>query len=321
LDPTAIALPTAIVDAHHHLWDLREPRYGWLQEAYDDTFFLGDYRAICRDFLPPDLKRQVASVTALAEPTVRLAASVHIEAECDRPQALAETRWLHTQHSLHGLPNAVVAWVDLLAPDADEQLAQQAAFPLVRGVRFKPVVGRNPQDHPTGAGSLHDSRWPQALARLAQHGLRWDLRVPFWHLKDAASMLRDAPALPVVLNHTGLPWDRSPAGLAVWREGLCALASLPNVHVKLSELGLKQHPWDRAENARIVSDALAIFGWQRCLFASNFPVAGLNACYTELISMTCQAMALAKLDAAQQRAVWHDNARAFYDITIEEKSS
>jgi len=311
---------TTIVDAHHHLWDLRAPRYGWLQDAYDDSFFLGDYRAMCRDFLPTDLRRHVAT----ADPTVTLAASVHIEAECDREgnphPALAETRWLHEQYALHGLPNAIVAWVDLLAPDADEKLAQQAEFPLVRGVRFKPVVGRNVDDKPVGTGTLRDPGWHQALARLAAHGWRWDLRVPFWHLQEAAEMLQGAPPVPVVVNHTGLPWDRSEAGLAVWRTGMQALAALPNVYVKLSELAVKDRTWNVLENARIVVDAIAIFGWQRAIFASNFPVAGLNASYAEVLAMMREAMTLAKLTDVQQRAVWHDNALAFYDITIKEQS-
>jgi len=307
---------TAIVDAHHHLWDLREPRYGWLQDGYDDNFFLGNYRAMCRDFLPADLRQHVAA----ADTSVTLAASVHVEAECNRDQALAETRWLHQQHAVHGLPSAVVAWVDLLAPDADEQLAQQAGFALVRGVRFKPVVGRDPGEQPAGRGTLADPGWHQALARLTMYGWRWDLRVPFWHLQDAADMLKDAPAVPVVLNHTGLPWDRSRTGLAAWRDGMQALAALPNVHVKLSELAVKDRVWDRAENARLVADALAIFGWQRAMFASNFPVAGLNASYAEVLAMMREAMALAQLDAAQQHAVWHDNAITFYGIQIEETS-
>jgi len=301
-----------IVDAHHHLWDLRQPWYGWLQDDYDDQFFLGDYRAMCRDFLPADLRRHVAT----AAQTVTLAASVHIEAECNRDQALAETRWLHQQHAVHSLPNAIVAWVDLLAADAEDHLAQHTAYPLVRGVRFKPVVGRDAGDKPTGAGTLADPRWPQALAHLHRHDLRWDLRVPFWHLQDAAKLLKDAPPVPVVLNHTGLPWDRSAAGLAAWRAGMQALAALPNVHVKLSELAVKNHVWNRTENARIVAEALTIFGWQRAMFASNFPVAGLNASYAEVVAMTHEAMALAKLDTTQQRAVWHDNAIAFYDIPI-----
>ncbi len=304
------AEPKAIVDTHHHLWALDQGRYPWLQYGYDpQAFILGDYRALCRDFGVPELRQSFGGAPVVA--------TVHVEAERERAEALAETRWLHEQHARYGLPkfpSAVVAWIDLLAADADERLAEQAAYPLVRGVRFKPVTGRKPDDRPTGAGSLHDKRWPEALERLAHHGLRWDLRVPFWHLEEAAAMLAKVPSVPVAVEHTGLPWDRSAAGLAVWRRGMQALAALPRVHVKLSEFGLRDQPWSTPDNARIVAEAVAIFGWRRCMFGSNFPVASLRAYYTELIDMTQQGLELAGLDEARRQAVWCDNALDFYAI-------
>src|SRR5204863_5929219 len=113
--------------------------------------------------------------------------------------------WLHELRAAYGLPSAVVAWTDLLAPDADERLAEQVAYPLVRGVRFKPA----------GEGeALRDERWLHSLALLRRHGLSWDLRVPFHQLEEAAALLREAPDVRVVLEHAGLPWDRSDAGLA-----------------------------------------------------------------------------------------------------------
>ena len=43
-----------IVDAHHHLWDLKAGHYPTKTDQYDENFFLGDYRAICRDYMPSD---------------------------------------------------------------------------------------------------------------------------------------------------------------------------------------------------------------------------------------------------------------------------
>lgn len=298
------ALPKAIVDSHHHLWDLRQIRYPWLGEDYDAaTFILGEYYLLCRDYLPQDFRESWSGMPVVA--------SVHIEAECDRSQALAETRWVHEQAAQSGLPNAIVAHVDLLAPDADERLAEHAAYPLTRSIRFKPVTSRRPQDSVAEQpGSLHDPRWPAALERLEKHGLAWDLRVPFWHLEEAAAVLRDFPKLPVVLQHTGLPWDRSEAGLAVWRRGMAALAALPNVHVRLSELGLRDRPWRLEDNLPVVRDAVAIFGWQRAMFGSNFPVAGLRISYPALVR--AMVAALAPLDDRARQAIWCDNALAFY---------
>lgn len=300
-------LPTAIVDAHHHLWELDKGSYPWLQECYNPSeFILGHYQPLRENFGVAELRERFGDAPVIA--------SVHIEAERNRDEALAETRWLHEQSAIHRLPNAIVAWCDLLAPDADERLAEQAAFPLVRAIRFKPVTGSRVGEHPMRAGSLRDPDWPAALEQLAKHGLRWDLRIPYWHLQEAAQMLWHAPRIPVVLEHTGLPWDRSVEGLAIWRAGMKALAALPNVHLKLSELGLKDREWNRRENVQILVEALQIFGWQRCLFGSNFPVASLRANYSELIHMTQQALETAQLNAAQQQAVWCRNALTFYAI-------
>jgi len=115
-----------------------------------------------------------------------------------------------------------------------------------------------------------------------------------------------------VLEHAGLPWDRSDAGLQAWHRGMEALARNDNVHVKLSEFGLRDAPWRFEDNAPIVRETVAIFGWQRCMFGSNFPVASLRVGFKELV----QAMsgALVHLPPAARRAIWHDNAARFYRI-------
>lgn len=299
----------AIVDSHHHLWDLSPAspvRYAWLTDTYDPSvFILGEYRAICGSYLPGDLRTAWDGLAVVG--------SVHVEAECDRTHALAETRWLHDVHRDTGLPSAIVAWVDLLAADADERLAEVATLPLVRGIRFKPVTSASAATTVHGQpGALDDRRWPGALERLHRHGLVWDLRVPFWHLAEAAAVLRQVPALCVVVEHTGLPWDRSDAGLAVWRRGLQALAALPNVQLKLSEFGLRDRPWHAAENARVVRDALAVFGAHRCMFGSNFPVASLRVDYRALVEMVDGA--LAQLSEAERHAVWCGNAMRVYRL-------
>ncbi|WP_175874548.1 amidohydrolase family protein [Burkholderia sp. BCC0397] len=305
---SADAMPAALVDAHHHLWRLGTgAHYPWLQEQYDPArFMFGDYAALCRDFGVDDYRH-----AAQGAPIV---ASVHVEAERARDEALAETRWLHDVAAAQGLPSAIVAWVDLLAGDADERLAEQAAWPRVRGVRFKPRTTAAPDASIDGPSALHDPRWPAALERVAAHGLSWDLRVPFWHLGDAAAMLADAPDVDVVLEHAGLPWDRSDAGLARWRSGMAALAESPRVVVKISELGLRDAVWNDADNARIIRDTIAIFGSQRCLFASNFPVAGLRVSYPALLRTF--ACAMTHLDDAARRAIWHDNALRVYRIDV-----
>src|SRR4029450_4434265 len=70
---------------------------------------------------------------------------------------------------------------------------------------------------------------------------------------------------------------------AAWRRGMEILAPAPNVHLKGSQFGLKGSAWGYEANRRVVREAMAIFGIGRCIFASNFPVAGLRIDYDTLV--------------------------------------
>ncbi|MDX1433502.1 MAG: amidohydrolase, partial [Gammaproteobacteria bacterium] len=75
-----------IVDAHHHLWDLERNYYPWLCDRINPHFFLGDYAAIRRSYLPADYRRDAAGHNVVA--------TVHVDAEWDRADQVGETRWL-----------------------------------------------------------------------------------------------------------------------------------------------------------------------------------------------------------------------------------
>lgn len=298
----------SVVDAHHHLWDLSRGRYPWLQQAYNpQEFFLGDYAALCRDFLPADYRAASAGVQVLA--------TVHVEAERDRSEQVLETAWLHEMSASHGFPNAVVAhaWFD--RPDTEECLLSHLRYPLVRGIRSKPVTSATPGQTVAGQpGSMQDEAWLRGFSLLQKYRLSWDMRVPAWHLPEAAQVAAMFPLVPMVLNHHGFAWDRSEEGLRRWRGWMETLARQPNVHVKLSEFGLRDQPWNWEENARIVRDTLAIFGWQRCMFASNFPVARLRIGFQPLVEAIWRM--LDGLTHDQQQAVMSGNALRFYRIDL-----
>jgi len=297
-----------VVDAHHHLWDLSRGRYPWLQQGYDpQAFFLGDYQALRRNFLPADYRAASAGCQVVA--------TVHVEAERDRSEQLAETAWLHELQAEHGFPDAVVAHAWLDRPDTEECLLGHLRYPLVRGIRSKPLTSATPAHSVTGQpGSMQDEAWLRGVSLLEKHGLSWDMRVPGWHLPEAARVAALFPGVPMVLNHHGLAWDRSEAGLKRWRGGMEILARQPNVHVKLSEFGLRDQPWNPEENTRIVRDTLAIFGWERCMFASNFPVAGLRIGFQPLVNAFWRM--LDGLTPDQQQAVMSGNALRFYRIDL-----
>ena len=296
-----------IIDAHHHLWDLSAGRYPWLQGDYHEAFFLGDYRSICRDFLPEDYLATVS-----AQPVI---GTVHVEAERARDEQVAETRWLHEVHDRYGFPDAVIAhaWFD--RPDTEEILAQHAAYPLVRGIRSKPVTSCGPHEPLDDLrGTMQDPAWLRGFSLLDRFDFSWDLRVPPWHLADAAEVANAFPNTKIALNHTGFPWDRSEEGLARWRRGMELLARQPNVFVKLSEFGLKDAPWNYDDNRQIVLDAVSIFGADRCMFASNFPVAGLRVSYDVLVDSMRRMLEPLGREALEK--IFYRNALQFYRMTV-----
>jgi predicted TIM-barrel fold metal-dependent hydrolase len=293
------------IDAHHHFWDLGRNNHPWLQQAPLADFRYGDYSALRRNYLPADLLGDMAGVVPCA--------SVHVEAEWARPECVEETRWLHKLAEQHALPTVIVAYAPLDAENVGEVLGAQAAQPRVRGIRHKPAVTSSAQDMRRGAvGSMDDTSWRDGYALLGRHGLSFDLQAPWWHLEQAADLAQDFPMTPLILNHAGLPADRSAAGLAAWRKALAQLADLPNTAIKLSGMGQRGQPWPQQENIVLIREAIAIFGYSRCMFASNFPVDSLVTTYPVLFATFQQA--IASYSAKERRALLQDNARRFYRI-------
>lgn len=284
-----------IVDAHQHFWDLNGPlHYPWLQDEPPIAFRYGDYSAIRRSYLPEDYRRDTARQTIVA--------TVHMEAEVRRDLEVAETRWIHELAERHGFPNAAIGHAHFESDDIDGVLKGHLAYPLMRAIRQKPPR------------PMSDRQWRRGLARLMDHGLHYELQVPYSQLRDAAELARALPDLKIVLNHTGVPGDRSAAALSVWRDGMAAFAAEPNTRVKISGIGLPGKPWTVEANGPIVLTTIELFGVDRCMFASNFPVDSVCARYDTIFD-GFQTI-VAHLAPDDQRKLFRDNALREYRITL-----
>ncbi|MGA0594846.1 amidohydrolase family protein [Enterovirga sp. CN4-39] len=294
-----------IVDPHHHFWDLGRNYHPWLSDPEQIPFRYGDYSALRRDYLPAEYRRDTAGFRVLS--------TVHCEAEWNPADPLGETRWLESVKAEYGLPSACIAQAWLDRPDAEEVLAAQAASTLVRGIRHKPKSAASPDAARRGGpGSMDDPGWRKGYALLEQLGLSFDLQTPWWHLDAAADLARDFPDTQIVINHTGLPADRSPQGLAGWRHGLERVADAPNVALKISGLGRPGLPWTLEANGPVIRDAIAIFGVPRCMFASNFPVDSLCGSFADIFSGF--AAAVSDRPEGEQAALFRDNALRIYRL-------
>jgi predicted TIM-barrel fold metal-dependent hydrolase len=260
-----------IVDAHQHFWDPVRNYHPWLADK-PVAFRYGDYSAIKRRYLPDHYLRDARNY--------RVAGTVYIETEWDPRDPIGEMAYVKELRRVTGYPSVAVAQAWLDREDAIPVLEQLAGFDFVRGVRQKPRANATPQDR--SPGGMMDAAWREGFAALSRLGLRYDLQTPWWHLHEAADVARAFPDTQIILDHTGLPADRSPDAVAPWASGMALLAVCPNAAVKISGLGQPGKPWTAESNRQVVLTTIDLFGPERCMFASNFPVDSLCGTFDDI---------------------------------------
>jgi len=292
-----------IVDAHHHVWDLERNHYPWLTPEILVPHRYGDYTAMKKTYLAEDYLRDIVGHGIVA--------SVYMEAEWDPTDPLGETRYIEGVSERTGVPGAMVAQAWLDAPDAAEVLRAQASSPLVRSVRHKPGGPGSPAGVAAGERSLmSDERWRDGYAALEGLGLHFDLQTPWWNLPEARTLAEDFPETTLVVNHSGVLLDRDPATVAAWRAALEEIAQAPNAVIKASGLCVAGAAWSTELNRDVILDMVRIFGADRVMFGSNFPVDGMFVSYAGLLETYRDS--LAGLPAADQRAVFAGTAERVY---------
>ncbi|MDI6025227.1 amidohydrolase family protein [Corticibacterium sp. UT-5YL-CI-8] len=290
-----------MVDAHVHFWDPTTHSYPWLCERPLIPFRYGDYSAICKKYFPDDYRND-----ATRHDVVK---TVYIEAEWNPRDPVGEMEFISGLRKETGWPNVAVAQAWLDQSNAPELLATLAGFSFVRGVRHKPSGSTRPD----GAQSaMMDPAWRSGFAHLQRSGLRFDLQTPWWHLDDAADLARAFPDTQIILLHSGLPADRSPDAIAAWKAALAKLASCPNAAIKISGIGLPGRAWTVENNREIVLTIIDIFGVERCMFGSNFPVDSLCGDLDTIFSG--YKTITEAFSAADRSKLFHDNAMRIYAI-------
>jgi predicted TIM-barrel fold metal-dependent hydrolase len=266
--------------------------------------FFGDPTPIQKNYLVADLLADAQDY--------ELAASVHIQVGVAPDDELQETAWLQDISDSQGLPTALIPFCDLSDRNASLRLDAQRNYSGVRGVRQ--IVGRSDEeDATTGSGSLLDDPvWREHLALLGDLELSFDLQMTPGQASRAAEALAIASATQVAICHCGSPWDQTATGLASWRRGMRILAELPNVSCKISGLGMFDHDWTVDSIRPIVESCIEMFGADRCMFGSNFPVDKLHASYQRIwqaFETICSGMS-----QSDQERLFGGTARDFYRI-------
>jgi predicted TIM-barrel fold metal-dependent hydrolase len=296
-----------VIDAHHHLCALSTASYPWLEGPRVQRYH-GDDFPLRRDYLLVDYRADAAELGALGG---RLVGSVHVENGAADPQW--ESAWIDGIIAENGLPSVQVVKVDLAAADAADQLAAHAALPSVRGVRDILNWHADPfYTHRARGDLMQHPAWLSGFAKLANHGLSFDLQVFPHQFADAAALAAAHPDVPIVLDHAGMPIERDADCLDVWKAGLGRVAAQPNTMVKISALGTNDHNWTTESIRRIVLDTIDVFGTSRCMVGSNFPVDELYSTFGTLYEAFDEITA--DFTHGEREGLFSGSARRFYRI-------
>lgn len=276
-----------IIDAHQHFWNFSAVAYRWPTAAEAPIY---------RDIEAPEL------AGLLAEAGVDRTVAVQAD------NSYADTEYLLATAHAHPFVAGVVGWVPLDRPDeAARKLEEFGRDPRFRGVRH--LIHNEP-----------DPNWVvreevlEGLRALAAAGFPFDVVAEYpLHLEHVPLISERVPGLRMVIDHLAKPpiRERRRAG---WIEQLTAAAENPNVFAKISGLNTAAHRerWRAEDLQPYIDDALRLFGPQRLMFGSDWPVANLAGDYLKVWRESNRA--LAGCSPEERAAIFGGTAARFYRL-------
>lgn len=252
-----------MIDAHQHFWRLDRRDYGWLDGAPP---------LLRRDYLPGDLEPLLKRYGVTGTILVQAAPTI------------AETEFLLDLAEAHDFIAGVVGWADLEADSFQADLQKLAARSKFVGLR--PML----QD-------IHDDRWilrPAVLASLehmASVDIAFDALTYPRHLPFVSEALERVPGLRAVVDHMSKP-PIATGQAEPWQSSIARLATLPDVHCKLSGLITESGhgSWSVADLVPYVDHVVACFGPERLMWGSDWPVCRLAGEYGDVLASAMLAL-------------------------------
>jgi L-fuconolactonase len=279
-----------IIDAHVHLWDPSHFRMSWLDAMplLNKAYGLADYRA---------------HTAGMA-----IEGIVYVEVDVSAHYALLESVWAADRAEEDALLLGIVAHAPLEYGERARAYldALVALGPHIKGVR------RLVQDESDERFSLRPD-FIRGTQLLAEYGLSCDIGVRHNQLANISELIRLCPDTAFILDHLGKPAIKDHK-LDPWREQIQEIASHPNVVCKVSGMVTEAdtEQWTLDDLAPYITHVLNVFGEDRIVFGSDWPVALQATDYARWIETLDTLTTHLSLQA--KRKLWTENARRFYRL-------
>lgn len=275
------------IDSHQHFWNLDLFQYDCMSP---------DNQILYQNYLPENFEPILSEV--------EIEKIVAVQAH----QSFDETRWLLELSDKFDFIAGVVGWVDLLSENVEKQLNEFTKHPKFKGVRH--IVQDEPQDD-----WILQPQVLQSINNLSQFDLTYDILIFPKQLKYIPKLIEICPNVSFVVDHLAKPPIAS-GEIASWKKDLKAVSEFPQVYCKLSGLVTEadHKNWKKDDLQPYVETALDLFGANRLMFGSDYPVCLLAADYQKVLE-TYQLF-LRNLSEDEQNQIMRENAIRFYNLTV-----
>jgi len=283
---------TPVVDAHHHFWTPSRHDYYWMAGAEHDP--------IRRSFGPADLQPLLAEAGVDYTVLVQTVPSVQ------------ETREFMETAAENSFVAGIVGWVDLTDPAVADTIAELQSQP-----DGQTLVSIRHQVH-----DEPDAEWllrpdvQRGLAAVRDAGMAYDVLVRPRELPAALATAKALPDMRFVIDHIAKPLIAS-GEIDAWSGLLEPFRSLPHVSCKLSGMITEADwaSWTPADLKPYVHRTVDIFGTERVMYGSDWPVSLLAGSYGAVKSALEEV--LPPLSPEERANVFGGNAIRFYGLAVD----
>lgn len=291
-----------VIDSHFHIW--RQQDQPWLVGPMVPRIF-GPYEPIRRDY---PMEEYLADREGSA-----VEKSVYVQTNWAKENFEKEVAFVSDTADRTGWPHAIVGYADMTVDDVRPQLDKLRKYKLLRGVRMQLHWHETPAFRfAADARQVIDPKVRANVRRLKDYDLSFDLQLFPMQMHDGLQLIGENPETDFVLTHAGMLIANDQKTVEGWKSGLRTLAKAPNLSAKLSGLGTFEHRNDPALVELIYDTAIDIFGSERLMFGSNFPIEKLWTSYADL--MAAHRAAAAKLGPVDRANIFWNTAERVYRL-------
>ena len=275
-----------MIDSHIHFWKYNKLKDAWITD---------EMKLLQNDFLPQHLQ------PVLKENKIDGVIAVQAD------QSENETKFLLELATENTIIKGIVGWVDLQNENLENKLVYYSKYNIIKG--FRHIVQGEPD------GFLQNKRFLNGIKALQFFRFTYDILVYENQLKEAIEFVNKFPGQKFIIDHCAKPSIKNNR-IKEWRSMINEIAKNKNVYCKLSGLITEAEwaMWNEKDFYPYLDVVFEVFGTDRLLFGSDWPVMLLSGTYSKWKNLLENYMNI--FSQQEKQKVFDKNAIKFYNLNF-----